>query len=189
MKFSKNYDLIAYRFSALFDQDFEYDLEILKDEINKYISQGNVFQIELDYEYIRPSTGPLHAVNAASIIAFIKDIVPNSNIVILGTSFPKNVTDIGNDDYDIFSIEEIRLHNEVRRIQNYDVEYGDYGSINPLRNDVSPPVGVHLRARIDYPTVDNKIYYYRIAPTLSVDKKHLWYLEALCMRMLQKSFF
>lgn len=171
--FAQKYDLIAYRLSALHDADFEYDLEILKDKINLYISKENTFQIELDYEYIRPSTGALHAVNAASLIALIKDIIPNSNIVILGTSFPKNVTDIGNDDTDIFSIEEIILHNEVNRIQNYSVEYGDYGSINPVRNDDAPPVGVHLRARVDYPTSDNKIFYHRVAPTLSPDKQHL----------------
>lgn len=165
--FSEKYDLIAYRISALHDQEFQYDLEILRDDISRYIDNGNTFQIELDYEYIRPSTGMLHARNASILVSLITDIVPNCRIVTLGTSFPKNVTDIGNSDTDAFNLEEVSLHSELSRIQNHPIEYGDYGSINPLRNENAIPAGKHLRARVDYPTSDQKIYYHRVAPLLS----------------------
>ena len=43
--------------------------------------------------------------------------------------------------------------------QDVAISYGDYGSINPLRNDLVFTRG--WRPRIDFPTSKNRIFYYR----------------------------
>lgn len=50
------------------------------------------------------------------------------------TSFPNNIAEIGGLNYDEFRIAEVYMHEKV--ISKFpDVHYGDYGSINPKRND------------------------------------------------------
>jgi hypothetical protein len=166
--FSSSFDLISYRASVLHDEGFVDDISMLADKANEFIDEGNMFEVLLDFECIQPSTASLHASYAAPIIREIRQLIPNARIVSVGTSFPKNVTDLGDDDRDEFRLEEFHLHTEINRTHNQYVEYGDYGSINPIRNDFSPPVGIHLRARVDFPTETDTIFYYRVAP--SIDK-------------------
>ncbi|MCT4654305.1 MAG: beta family protein [Cohaesibacter sp.] len=171
--FAKEYDLIAYRASVLHDGGFIDDLEILSDRINKYCADGNTFRLILDFEYIRPQTAELHASYAVNLVREARKVTPDIQIVSVGTSFPKNVTDIGGEENDEFSLEEVALHRALTRLQNTPIEYGDYGSINPIRNDVAPPVGVYLRARIDFPTENNTIVYHRVEPIVDPDSKKL----------------
>ncbi|MCH4183508.1 MAG: beta family protein [Prevotella sp.] len=56
------------------------------------------------------------------------------DIIIVGTSFPNNVTEIGDTDRDVFKISETFLYNDCLKIDK-NIIYGDYGSINPIRND------------------------------------------------------
>lgn len=50
------------------------------------------------------------------------------------TSFPNNISEIGDMKQDVFRIAEVYMHEKI--IVKYpDVHYGDYGSINPKRND------------------------------------------------------
>lgn len=171
--FSAVYDTICYRASVLYDEEFVSDISMLSDRINEYVNNGGDFQILLDFEFIQPSSAALYASYVAPIIREISEFVPKARIVSLGTSFPKNVTDLGDEDRDEFRLEEYHLHREINRIQNSYVEYGDYGSINPVRNDISPPVGIHLRARIDFPTVNNTIFYRRVAPKIDKERSTL----------------
>jgi hypothetical protein len=166
--FSEDFDLISYRASVLHDLGFVDDLLLLAEKVNAYVAKGNIFEVLLDFECIHPSTATLHASYVAPIIREIREAIPDVRIVSIGTSFPKSVTDLGDDVTDEFRLEEFYLHEEINRTQNQPVEYGDYGSINPIRNDFSPPVGIHLRARIDFPTDRETIFYHRVAP--SIDK-------------------
>jgi hypothetical protein len=166
---SSEFERICYRASVLFDDSFVDDIEMLSERINRYIEGGGIFEVLLDFEYIQPSTAALHASYSAPIIRSIRDFCPRVLVVCAGTSFPRNVTEIGDEESDEFRLEEIELLKEINRMHNDPVSYGDYGSINPIRNDFNPPVGVHLRARIDFPTEADTIFYQRIAPI--VDKE------------------
>lgn len=171
--FSSDFNLISYRASVLYDEGFIDDLLMLAGKVNDYIAKGNVFEVLLDFECIQPSTATLHASYIAPIIREIRQAIPDVRIVSVGTSFPKSVTDLGDDDTDEFRLEEFYLHEEINRTHNQPVEYGDYGSINPIRNDFSPPVGIHLRARVDFPTDKETIFYHRVAPSVDKDRNVL----------------
>ena len=119
------------------------------------------------------TTASLHAAYVAPLIRQIRTIIPRASIVSLGTSFPKSVTDVGDEERDEFRLEELALYEAINRAQNQPVEYGDYGSINPIRNDAVIPVGPYLRARIDFPTDKQSIYYHRVAPNVDPNTKKL----------------
>lgn len=153
---------VAYRTSVLLDPDFLYDLILLKDKINSHLENGKRFWIELDHEFIRPGTGMLHAARTLGLMKEINDILPGAHIVILSTSFPRSVEDLGDPEYDGFPLEEILLFEEITKNKPQDaaVYYGDYGSINPLRNDQVFARG-GWRPRIDFPTSRKRTFYYR----------------------------
>lgn len=171
--FAQRYNLISYRVSVLHDEGFIDDLTMLADKANAFIERGNRFEIVLDFEFIQASTASLHAAYVAPLISQIRSIVPHATIVSLGTSFPKSVTDVGDEERDEFRLEEIALYEAISRVQNQPIEYGDYGSINPIRNDAFIPVGSYLRARIDFPTEKKSIYYHRVAPNVDPTTKKL----------------
>lgn len=56
------------------------------------------------------------------------------DIIVAGTSFPNNVTEIGDTERDEFIISEVKLYENCKKIDP-NIIYGDYGSINPIRND------------------------------------------------------
>lgn len=171
--FTQRYNLISYRVSVLHDEGFVDDLAMLADRANAFIDGGNKFEIVLDFEFIQASTSSLHAAYVAPLIRQIRSIIPHATIVSLGTSFPKSVTDVGDEERDEFRLEELALYEAIGRAQNQLIEYGDYGSINPIRNDAFTPVGPYLRARIDFPTDSSSIYYHRVAPKVDPNTKKL----------------
>lgn len=156
-----DYPGVAYRASVLEDSDFLYDISLLKDYINSNIENGKKFILVLDHEFIRPSTGTIHAVRTSSLVNKAFELIPGANIVIMATSFPKSIEDIGNAEHDSFPIEERYLFEQIRNniaSKNYKVTYGDYGSINPERNDM---ITTGWRPRIDFPTQNRRTFYYR----------------------------
>jgi hypothetical protein len=158
----ENFPGACYRASVLADTEFLYDLRALQTEINDAIELGRKFIVVLDHEFIRPSTGTIHAVRTSGLIEGIFELIPGCNIVVMATSFPRSVEDIGNADHDNFPIEERYLFDQVKRNvsnSNHQVTYGDYGSINPERGDNTPMTG--WRPRIDFPTSNRRTYYYR----------------------------
>lgn len=74
------------------------------------------------------------------------------------TSFPNNISDIGGLNHDVFRVSEVYMHEKVK-VQYPDVHYGDYGSINPQRND-NITMARGWIPRIDVP-LDKEVYYYR----------------------------
>lgn len=153
---------VAYRASVLLDPEFLYDLVLVKDVINNHIDHGKTFLVELDHEFIRPGTGIVHALTALGSINRILEIIPHTSIVILSTSFPKSIEELGGPEEGSFPLEEVFLFDEIiKGNPNPDlIYYGDYGSINPLRNDQVVLRG-GWRPRIDFPTSRNRIFYYR----------------------------
>ena len=85
-----------------------------------------------------------------------------AELVILSTSFPKFVTDLGDEEEDSFPLEEVFLHEEIAKNKGARtvIHYGDYGSINPIRND-QIIMRSGWRPRIDFPTSEGRIFYYR----------------------------
>lgn len=171
--FADRYDLISYRASVLHDEGFIDDLAMLADRANAFVEQGKRFEILLDFEFVQASTAALHAAYVAPLISQIRTIIPHASIVSLGTSFPKSVTEVGDEERDEFRLEELALYEAINRAQNQPIEYGDYGSINPIRNDAFIPVGQFLRARIDFPTDKKSIYYHRVAPNVDPNTRKL----------------
>lgn len=161
-KIMDNFGAVAYRASILHDTEFFYDLALLASDINSHVSRGRRFILIIDHEFIRTGTGIIHALRTSQVIQRIRTLTPKIEIVILATSFPSNVTDLGGPEQGIFTTEESYLYDEVRRQinDNEDIYYGDYGSINPVRNDLVIARG-GWRPRIDYPTNDRRIFYYR----------------------------
>jgi hypothetical protein len=80
------------------------------------------------------------------------------DLAFCATSFPNNISDIGGEDYDEFRIAEVNMHDKVYS-RFPDVCYGDYGSINPKRND-NITLSRGWIPRIDVPLFD-KVFYYR----------------------------
>jgi hypothetical protein len=153
---------VAYRASILLDPEFLYDLILLEETINRHLDAGKRFVIELDHEFIRPGTSLLLAARTIGIIEKITKILPMAELVILSTSFPKFVTDLGDEEEDSFPLEEVFLHEEIAKNKGARtvIHYGDYGSINPIRND-QIIMRSGWRPRIDFPTSEGRIFYYR----------------------------
>ena len=79
-------------------------------------------------------------------------------VAFCATSFPNNINDIGGLEYDVFKLAETDLYNVVRRKYN-NVLYGDYGCINPVRNDTIVMARGWI-PRIDVPLTD-RVFYHR----------------------------
>lgn len=79
-------------------------------------------------------------------------------IAVCATTFPNNVSEMGNDAADTFALKEIDLFEEVQKVHS-NVIYGDYGSINPVRNDQVFMARGWI-PRVDVP-LEKSVYYYR----------------------------
>lgn len=104
------------------------------------------------------------------------------------TSFPNNISEIGGLNYDEFRIAEVYMHEKIKR-RFPDVHYGDYGSINPKRNDniimargwvprIDVPlfkeVFYHRRRRVGSPYPDT---YEKVARDVLNDPKYPYQLK------------
>ncbi|REF70264.1 beta family protein [Paracoccus versutus] len=157
---AKTSSAIGYRAVKKTDDEFDLDLQVLSRRALAYTESGGRFVVILDYDYVRPGTGELHSIEAAEVFRIVHDICPFAELVLVSTSFPKSVTDVGGESYGDFRIEEVYLHAATaNRVHNFaDISYGDYGSINPIRNDA---VARGWRPRIDYPYGPDHVFYYR----------------------------
>lgn len=146
----QNFPKIAYR-GNIQDGGYLDDIEVIAD----LLTPDN-FLFIMDCGYITPGGVTACVERVKERIGKIRSYVPSSPIVVVGTSFPKAVAEVGDDTEDDFSLSEIIVHKEVST--SFDVAYGDYGSVNPIRNDNQPRQG--WVPRIDVPT-ENMIYYKR----------------------------
>ncbi len=152
-----NFSCIAYRNSIADDGCYE-DIENIKKIIE---AQGTDFIFIIDCEYVAPGAWNSFAKKITSRINKINKIIDNTEFVLVSTSFPKLISDIGNDISDTFPLIEIELFNEVSKNISYDkIFYGDYGTINPIRNDLVP-MSRGWVPRIDVPLPDT-VFYHRL---------------------------
>lgn len=155
-KLTIEFDTIAYR-NSLSDDACYIDIENIKKVIS--IKECNFYFI-IDCEYVPPGAWISFAEKAEIRIKKIQSIIESTRFVIVSTSFPNNVAEIGKGDQDTFGLIEIELHSEVsRKISPTKILYGDYGSINPIRNDeVVMSRGWVPRIDVSLPF---EIYYFR----------------------------
>ena len=108
----------------------------------------------------------MFAGKAISRFTNIKSVLNNTDAqyIIAATSFPKNVSELGDVESDVFSISEIQIHREI--CENEDIRksigsvmYGDYASVNPTRNDTVTMARGWI-PRIDV-ALQESIYYYK----------------------------
>lgn len=147
------FDSIAYR-SDIFDDNCYYDIEIIKHHIN-----GKKLYVIVDCSYVIQASISDYVEKIKARVNNLKKIVPSgTKIIVSATSFPRNIGEIGRDDYDEFKLSEVVIADQLVN-QGIEVEYSDYGSINPIRNDTVVMAHGWI-PRIDVPLKD-LIFYYR----------------------------
>jgi hypothetical protein len=151
---NKHFSSILYR-NSITDEDCYLDFELLKDEFKKL----NLY-VMIDCGYTPQASHKSFATKSIKRLENLKSIVHNitTQYIVTGTSFPKNVTELSASFSDTFSISEIQIHQDVCE-QYPDVIYGDYASINPIRNDTVIMANGWV-PRIDV-ALPNAIYYYK----------------------------
>lgn len=152
-KLKENFDTILYR-NSISDENGYDDFDLIKDEIIDIN-----FLILLDCGYTPQASYRNVALKSIARIKNIKLILGETPcFIICSTSFPNNVRDLGDVDSDTFNISEIDIYNSVlEEISN--IVYGDYASINPVRNDTITMARGWI-PRIDTP-LEKNIYYYK----------------------------
>lgn len=174
------FGVVLYR-CAIEDEDCYDDLDLIRHEIG----DKKLFVL-IDCGYMAQAMQHNVAEKCKARIRNIRSLLScNYDIIICGTSFPNNISEIGNDDTDIFRVSEVDVFEACHEI--YDkVVYGDYGSINPKRND-----GVVMARgwipRIDVPLEEN-IYYYRLRRPSKVSRYSSTYEEVAKLVMKDRRF-
>ncbi|NMA73848.1 MAG: hypothetical protein GX963_06725 [Bacteroidales bacterium] len=155
-KLQKYFSTIIYR-SPIVDEFVYDDLDLITNKL----SLGNT-QILIDCGYTPQASHKNVAEKVSKRISNLKEMLrhyeKNISYIVASTSFPNNVNDLGGGDTDTYQISSVELHEVVSQIHK-DVIYGDYGSINPQRND-----GIRMARgwipRIDVP-LEREVFYYR----------------------------
>jgi hypothetical protein len=150
----QHFSSILYRNSIL-DENCYDDFDLLKNEF-----QGINLYVMVDCGYTPQASHKSFSEKSIARINNIKSILTDidAHFIVSATSFPNNVTELGDVENDTFSISEIQIHNDIcSKIPN--VIYGDYASINPTRNDAITMARGWI-PRIDVALKDT-IYYYK----------------------------
>ena len=149
----QEFGILLYRCS-LEDEDCYDDLSFIQEELG-----DKKMYILIDCGYMAQAMQHNVADKCKARINNIRHLLScNYDIIVCGTSFPNNIKDIGNDDTDVFRTSEVDVFESCH--EEYDkIIYGDYGSVNPKRND-----GVVMARgwgpRIDVP-LEYEVFYYR----------------------------
>ncbi|WP_373705359.1 beta family protein [Porphyromonas loveana] len=128
--------------------------------ICKYLPLDCELLIVLDCGWIPPASYNDPANACLDIIKQLKGILTTIrySIAVCATTFPNNVSEIGDDVSDTFDLREIDLYELIKEMHP-EIVYGDYGSINPVRNDQIVMARGWI-PRIDV-ALERQIYYYR----------------------------
>lgn len=146
------FGLVAYRNSIEENNDFYNDIESFLKEIPLLFI--------LDCEYVPRASVQNVAQRCIARLNNLKSILEKGKVkfILVSTSYPNNVTEFGDLDNDVLALSEIDLYKAVATTHS-EVLYGDYGSINPIRNDAI------VMARGWVPKIDvslpDKVFYHR----------------------------
>lgn len=155
---SSSFSEIMYR-CTLDDEGITDDVKLIIEYLKSLERHCNLIII-LDCGWISPASYK----DAANVcISKIKELIEKTstkehNIIVCSTTFPNNVSEIGKDFSDVFDLREIDMYELIAK-QYPKVIYGDYGSINPIRNDQIVMARGWI-PRIDV-ALERQIYYYR----------------------------
>lgn len=147
---AKEFNCLSYRCNIEDDGCID-DIDAIKD----YLNENDSFII-IDNGYIQPSELKLCSNKTVELINKILSFVPHASIIVASTSFPDKLPD---EDNSTIRLSEIELYKSVvLSSKNPSIIYGDYGGVNPIRND-----GIVMahgwRPRIDVPLADSVFYY------------------------------
>lgn len=152
---TKTFDAVMYRDSIEYNNCYD-DIPI----ILKNLSEGKRLIVMIDCSYTPQAMEANVSARLLKRIENLKNNILNENceLAFCATSFPNNISEIGGMNYDEFRIAEADMHEKVRKVHP-EVHYGDYGSINPKRND-NITMARGWIPRIDMP-LEKSLYYYR----------------------------
>lgn len=161
--FEKNIDMQAQKLIAEFGT-FIYRNSIIDEncysDLSLFNSISDKIEILIDCDYVVQSLRTEVINKVISRIENLNNLCNNKvkGFIVSATSFPKNISEIGNDVSDEFTLSEVDIYNNVAK-KFPCIEYSDYASINPVRND-NVIMARGWIPRIDVPLQD-KIYYIR----------------------------
>ncbi|ERJ63771.1 hypothetical protein HMPREF1554_02258 [Porphyromonas gingivalis F0569] len=152
---SSDFSEVMYR-CAIDDEGAVDDVSL----ISEYLPENCGLLIILDCGWIPPASYRDPANVCISKIEQLKETLTTKkySIAVCATTFPNNVSEIGDDISDTFDLREIDLYELITK-KHPEVIYGDYGSINPIRNDQIVMARGWI-PRIDV-ALEKQIYYYR----------------------------
>ncbi len=151
----KHFNSLIYR-SPIVDEYCYDDLDIIKEELSSLN-----FSILIDCGYAPQASHNNVAEKVISRISNMKKLLTknkNINYIVTSTSFPNNVSEMGGGDHDTYLISSVSIYEYIAK-QISDIQYGDYGAINPIRNDQVTMARGWI-PRIDVP-LQKEVYYYR----------------------------
>jgi hypothetical protein len=119
------FDDVVYRFPL----EYESYIDDLK-EICKAISGDKIICV-VDAKFIPQAKAVIYSQTVEKVITELEQF-SLGKIVVSATSFPKNPTENGGDEYGDSNLEEWALYNIISKKTS--VIYGDYASINPIRS-------------------------------------------------------
>lgn len=122
---------IMYRYSIGNEDGLE-DLKL----ITQFFPDEKELLIVVDCEYVPVASVNSTTIACKSIIDGIKSVLGTRKykIVLVATTYPNNVAETNNEYEDDIPLREIDLYKEVKEAHS-DLIYGDYGTVNPKRND------------------------------------------------------
>lgn len=128
---NSRFDSIMYRYS-IDNEDGDEDLKL----ISETFPDEKELLVVVDCEYVPVSSINSTMAACKTIIKRIKTLLGSRKykIAVVSTTYPNNVAETNDEFGDDIPLREIDLYNGVYK-DNKDVVYGDYGTVNPKRND------------------------------------------------------
>lgn len=148
----KHFNSIVYRFPIAYEY-FEDDLSV----ICSALSTKKLICI-IDAEYILKGKSDDNARKAIEILQALSKYAQIGRVGLSGTSFPKNPTEFGRDEYGEYLLEECLFFQKVNTAKSgLKLIYSDYATVNPIINDQAGGRG--WVPRIDMPTKEELFYH------------------------------
>lgn len=128
---NSRFDSIMFRYSIA-NEDAEADLKLISDN---FPAQKELLVV-VDCEYVPNSSINSTMAVCKTTIQTIKNVLGGRKykIVLVSTTYPNNVKETNDEHADDIPLREIDLYEGVSK-EHPDIIYGDYGTVNPQRND------------------------------------------------------